>query len=176
MISMSLPYSRAQWNTPLWDIPEDGYLNLAIMEATFALESTIALVAGDKYLDLHNCFDFVSYEYRPSEQIVRLQWNRGTGEWVSKELPTGVILTFFHVTNVAVHQRDDEMPFTEDSCLASISFLPSTMNDIFDAICIGERFPDEHLSMTFQSGAGIKIWAGKAEHEILSGESDETKA
>ena len=146
------------------------------MRATFDLDGSIALVAGDKYFDLHNCFDFVGYEYRPTERFMQLRWNRGTGAWVSTELPKGLILTFLQVGNIAIRQRDDEMPFTEDSCLASISFLPSTMNDIFDAICIGERFPDEHLSMTFQSGAGIKIWAGKAEHEILSGESDETKA
>ena len=113
----------------------------APMDTSFTLETTIALVAGDKYLDLHNCFDFTSYEYRPSEQILRLRWRRGVAEWVSKELPTGVILTFSQVTSVAVRRRDDEMPFTEDCCLASITFLPSTLNDIFDAVCIGERFP-----------------------------------
>jgi hypothetical protein len=133
------------------------------MDATLTLNSAIALVVGDKYLDLHNDFDFTSYAYRPSEQIMWLQWRRGTGEWVSKELPTEIILTFSQVTNVAVRCRDDQMPFTEDSCLASITFLPSTMNDIFDAICIGERFPDEHISLTYQSGAAIKIWAGKVE-------------
>ena len=96
------------------------------MDATFTLKSTIALVVGDKYLDLHNDFHFTSYEYRPSEQIMWLQWRRGTGEWVSKELPTGIILTFSQVTNVAVRCRDDQMPFTEDSCLASINLLPLT--------------------------------------------------
>ena len=50
------------------------------------------------------------------------------------------------------------------------------MNNIFDAICIGERFPDEYISLTFQSGAAIKIWAGKAEHKLLFDGSGEPSA
>ena len=137
------------------------------MRATFDLEMSITLVAGDKYLDLHNCFDFVGYEYRPTERFMQLRWNRGTGEWISAELPKGLTLTFLQVSNVAVRQRDDDMPFTEDNCLSSISFLPTALKDEFGAVCFGERFPDEHMSLKFQSGAGIKIWAERVHHEFL---------
>jgi hypothetical protein len=72
-----------------------------------------------------------------------------------------------NVSNGAVRQRDDEMPFAEDNCLASITFLPESLNEDFDAICFGDRFPNEHMSLTFQSGAGIKIWAECVHHEFL---------
>lgn len=137
------------------------------MRATFDLDGIIVIIADGKHLDLHNCFDFVGYEHRPTERFMRLRWNRGTDEWVSPALPKGLILTFLQVKNVAVRPRDDAMPFTEDNCVASISFLPAALNDEFGAVCFGERFPDEHLSLRFQSGAGIKIWAESVSHEFL---------
>lgn len=137
------------------------------MRSTFDLDGSIALLADAKYLDLHNCFDFVGYEYCPTERFMQLRWNRGTGEWISADLPQGLTLTFVQVSNVAVHQRDDEKPFTEDNCVSHITFLPPALNEEFGAVCPGERFPDEHMSLTFQSGAGIKIWAESVHHEFL---------
>ena len=119
------------------------YINTTML-ATFDLDGSIALLVGAKYLDLHNSFDFVGCEYRPPERFMQLRWNRGTGEWVSTELPKA-----------------------EDNCVASIAFLPVALNDNFDAVTFGERFPDEHMSLTFQSGAGIKIWAESVQHEFV---------
>ena len=39
------------------------------MIATFQLDQITAIVVGDAYYDLHNCFDFVSVEYRPTEKV-----------------------------------------------------------------------------------------------------------
>jgi hypothetical protein len=63
------------------------------------------------------------------------------------------------VLNFAAKKRDDEMPFTEDDCVASISFLPRELSEEFDAICPDHRSAGEHMSICFQSGSCVKIWA-----------------
>lgn len=136
------------------------------MRSNFQLDQTIAIVAEDTYYDLHNCFDFVGFEYRPTEKKARMEWRRGTGAWVSGDLPIKLVLSFTDVTNFASHRRDDEMPFTEDSCVASVTFLPSELANNFEAICPGHRSDDEHLSLRFQSGSGIKVWAESVKIEV----------
>ena len=136
------------------------------MQSTFQLDQSIAISADGMYCDLHNCYDFVGFEYRATEKKARFEWKRGDGDWIAAESPKRLFLSFDGVANFAVLKRDDEMPFTEDSCVASITFLPPELSDHFDAICPGERFENEHLSINFQSGSAIKIWAASVTHEI----------
>jgi len=138
------------------------------MRSSFQLDQTIAIVVGSQYFDLHNCFDFVGYEYQVTEKKARLEWQRGAGDWVSKNLPSKLVLLFEGVTNLAAERRNDEMPFTEDCCLASITFLPPELADNFSAICPNHRSDDEHLSIKFQSGSGVKVWAESVTHQIKS--------
>jgi hypothetical protein len=98
------------------------------MRSTFHLDDVIALVAGTAYFDLHNNFDFVGYEYRPTEKKARFDWVRSDGDWVPEGLPARLALLFEGVSNFAAKRRDDEMPFTEDDCLSSISFLPQNFS------------------------------------------------
>ena len=136
------------------------------MRRNFQLVSTVEIVAGDRHFDLHNCFDFVGFEYQPTEKKACLTWKRGAVEYASPTLPGQLVLTFEGVTNFAVKRRDEDMPFTEDNCVASITFLPPELADNFGAIIQGYRSHDEHLSIEFQSGSGLKIWAETATCEI----------
>lgn len=135
------------------------------MRSTFQLEDMIALVAGPSYFDLHNDFDFVGYEYRPTERKARFDWVRSDGDWVPEGLPARLALIFDRVSNFAAKRRNDEMPFTEDDCLSSISFLPREFSDEFGAVMQGFRSEDEHISLSFQSGSHVKIWAESVHHE-----------
>ena len=139
------------------------------MRSTFELEQSIAIVSGPAYFDLHNCYDFVGYEYRPTERTLRFKWERSIGPWVPEDSPTSLSLLFEGVSNFAAKKRDDEMPFSEDDCVSDISFLPRELSDQFDAICLEHRSEDEHMLICFQSGASVKIWAESVTHEIQNG-------
>jgi hypothetical protein len=134
----------------------------------FQIEQTIVLVADGLQLDLHNCYDFEGYEHRPSARTARFEWHRISEDRVSKELPARIILIFEGVTNLTVRKRDDEMPFTEDACLAGLNFLPPDLIDEFDAFLPAYRSADEHATLSFQSGAAIKVWADSISHEFHS--------
>jgi hypothetical protein len=135
------------------------------MRSTFQLADVIALVTDTAYFDLHNDFDFVGYEYRPTERRARFDWVRSDGDWVPEGLPARLAMVFDGVSNLAARRRDDEMPFTEDDCLSCISFLPSEFAEEFGAVMQGFRSEDEHISLSFQSGSHVKVWAESVRHE-----------
>jgi hypothetical protein len=136
------------------------------MRANFQIQQNIALVVDGNYYDLHNNFDFIGFEYRPTEKVARLEWRRGEGNWIPKNAPAKIILVFSDVTNLAVKRRDDKTPFSEDSCLENITFTPPDSEDQYDVIFPEYRSDDEHLSFGFMSGAGLKIWAKDVTAEI----------
>ena len=140
------------------------------MKSNFEIDQTIALESGEQYLDLHNCFDFVGYQYQPKEKRIQCEWKKTIGDWVSPELPEKVYLDFEGVSNFAAQKREDEIPFSEDDCLSSISFLPKELNEEFDAVCPDFRSADEHISLSFQSGSCIKIWADSVTLETKQAE------
>jgi hypothetical protein len=129
------------------------------MRANFEIEQTIAIASGDSCFDLHNCFDFVGFQYLPSHREASFEWERTQAPRVPDGLPARLFLVFDGVSNFAVRRRDDEMPFTEDDCVESISFLPPELDADFDSICPEYRSDSEHMRIGFQSGACVKIWA-----------------
>ena len=137
------------------------------MRSSFEIHQTIALTAGSDYFELHNDFDFVGFEYRSTARTVSMEWRRGVGHWVSVALPQTVFLLFESVSNLAVQKRNDQMPFSEDSCVANITFLPPDFESDFSAALSNYRSENEHFSIHFQSGAGIKIWAESVSHKII---------
>ncbi len=136
------------------------------MRASFEVDQSIALVASGAYYDLHNCFDFVGYEYQPTARVARFSWERTDGPWVPDDLPQELSLVFEEVSNLAVRMRDDEKPYSEDDCVEAISFLPREQAHDFDSICPDHRSLDEHFMILFESDACVKIWATRVFLEI----------
>jgi len=138
------------------------------MRANFLLDENIAIVVNRLYFDLHNCFDFVGYEYRPSEKKARLEWKRSSGDWVAAELPSGLSLSFEGVADFAARRRSSALPSSGDGCVASIAFLPPELSENYSLTAPGYRSEEEHFSIEFQSGSGIKIWAESVTLELQS--------
>ena len=120
----------------------------------------IALELGNAYLDLHNNFDFISIEYRFSEKSIILKWTKSTGEWVPKDIPTSVTLTFSGVYLFKSKERDSEIPFSEDACLESIGFIGNDLIEDINGFFSMEPVENQnHLNISFASGFAIKIGA-----------------
>ena len=136
------------------------------MRASFQLDENIAIVVHQSYFDLHNCFDFIGYEYHVADRKVRLEWKRAAGDWVAKELPQRLVLSFEGVTKIATKRRDVALPCSEDRCVASIAFLPPALSENYSITAPGYRSEEEHFSIEFQSGSGIKVWAESVTLEV----------
>lgn len=135
------------------------------VQSTFQMEDMIALVADGLRLDVHNWYDFDGYHFRPSARTARFEWKRSP-EFGPAETPGGLTIIFEGVSNIAVLRRDDEMPFTEDSCLSSFSFLDECLATEFGAWTGQAAAESDHADLGFQSGARIKVWAESVRHEI----------
>jgi hypothetical protein len=131
----------------------------------FTFDSSIELGFGDRYrwLDLHNCFDWRSLDYLSENRRIQLTWQRGSGEWIQSSLPDIIVLEFRGVARFAVCPRDPELPYTEDSCLAFVTFTPPEFSSDFKSEFGEYRNEAEHLTLGFRSDFGLKIWAEEAE-------------
>lgn len=74
-----------------------------------------------------------------------------------------IVLEFRGVASFAASPRDPELPYTEDSCLAFAAITPPEFSSDFKAEFGDYRNESEHLTLRFQSGFGLKIWAAEAE-------------
>lgn len=120
----------------------------------------IALELGNAYLDLHNNFNFISLEYHFSEKSIVLKWVKSTGEWVPKDSPESVILTFSSVYLFKSKERDSEIPFSEDACLESIGFIGNDLIEEISGFFSPEPSENQnHLNISFMSGFAVKIGA-----------------
>ena len=91
---------------------------MRVINFTFDTGVELGLPGRDRYLDLHNCFDWQGITYLSEERRIKMSWIRSTGHWVQPDLPPALELEFRGVSRFSACPRDPKFPFTEDSCLA----------------------------------------------------------
>ena len=138
-------------------------IQMKLINFTFDSSIEIGCDGNHRYLDLHNCYDWQGFSYLSEERRIKMSWIRSSGPWVQEDLPPSLVLEFRDVSKLATRPRDVEYPYTEDSCLESVTFTPPEYASEF-----GNEFPDyrdeaEHLTFCFRSDFAIKIWAAEAE-------------
>src|SRR5581483_9040881 len=128
---------------------------MRLINFTFDTSIEIGIAGRHRYLDLHNCFDWQSITYFCEERRIKMSWIRSTGDWVQADLPLSLVLEFRGVSRFAASPRDTELPYTEDSCLASATFSPPEYAADFESKFQGYRSDSEHITFSFQSGFGV---------------------
>ena len=118
-------------------------------------------------LDLHNNFCFESLHYALQLKQVEAVWIRSTEHWASDVTLPGLMLVFKDVSFFRVKERDEAYPFSEDGCLAIVSFHSALDRDEFDSISL-EAGSDDDLTFFFQSEWGFKVNAKSVELISLS--------
>jgi len=126
-------------------------------------KDNIALETGEKYLDLHNCYDFTGFRYSVLDREIELKWAKTQADWVPADHPKQVLLRIHEVSFLKVRARDKEIPFTEDGCLEFMGFI---WNDLIEEMgSYTSSVTQEgctHLSLGFVSGLALKISAVSA--------------
>jgi hypothetical protein len=129
----------------------------------FKLHS-IYLDRGGESFDLHNCYDFIGFDYDISSRTLRLRWTPSTYAPPGERRP--ITVTFQQVTHFSAQPRDRQIPFTQDDCLSDVCFvLPDAHTDE----CFStESTPtsDLHYVFSFMSGFAIRVHAESAVCQI----------
>jgi len=113
--------------------------------------------------DLHNCFDFCSLSYNVEDQCIDMSWKKN--EYSSENDPSEVLLHFHKISHFSAESRDKDMPFTEDRCVESISFVGDS-EPTEECFCTDSPSEDLHLVMAFQSGFILRIYSETVECSV----------
>jgi hypothetical protein len=125
----------------------------------FQVESSIYLQQDGRDFDLHGDYGFVAFSYSVAERVAELSWRLDTGDRISSDMPARLLLSCRGITHLSATGRDPEMPFTEDDCLAELSFgLADGSFDGFVASSASETFdPSWHWLFSFMSGFTLRV-------------------
>ena len=96
------------------------------MVSNFELEDSIAIKFAGRYIDLHNNFDFISYEYDILSRQIILKWIKSKGDWVQHNEFSSLQFIHSNVSFLAISYNNMQYEFPDDDkCLSFISFFPS---------------------------------------------------
>jgi hypothetical protein len=142
------------------------------MKVNFEIIDNIALNFEGRHIDLHNNFDFVSFEYNIAEKEINLNWRKSIGNWIDKNEISNLTLKHKSVSFLKVIAQDEDSTYENDSCLGEITFFPSTAREINDSQ-IPQSKPKEgdDLLYFFENGQVIRIHSKEVKLEISSEEN-----
>lgn len=117
----------------------------------------IGLLVNDKYLDLHNNYDFRSDHYDATSNSFEIIWTRSHEDWANEDIAAFKII-FNNVSYLNIRERDSSLPFTDDRCLHSIGFESSDRRDDHDSdVLIADGMDADDLNIVFYNDRSIKI-------------------
>jgi len=121
------------------------------MTTNFELEDNTALQFAGRYIDLHNNFDFIGYDYNTSARQIILKWTKSNGDWVNENEFDSLQLIHSDVSFLTISYDNLHYEFPDDDkCLSFVSFFPSvdrTTNNGF----IEQIKPDEDDDIIYSS-------------------------
>jgi hypothetical protein len=130
----------------------------------FAIDSSIELISDGLIWDLHNCGNFEGLDLLVKENSVLMKWTAaypwsGRGNNFS-----GVNLLFKDLYFLEIGPRDDEMPLTEDTCVAEMFQVSPEARDKDPRLrALNDWTSDFHLFFRFQGRRTIEIGSGTVE-------------
>lgn len=126
------------------------------MKVNFDIKDNYAIEIEGRLIDLHNNFDFVSFEYIFADREIKLHWKKSSGDWVDKNEFSNLILQHKGVSFLKVIEHCEKSSYKDDSCLDEITFYPSTAREINDSI-IPQNKPNEGDDILYFFGNGQQI-------------------
>ena len=131
-------------------------------------QDNIAIEHNDKYYDLHNNFDFISFNYNVKEKSACFTWVKSLEDWVPKNSPNHLELRFTNVSLFKSKERDFAIPYSEDNCLESLGFSFNEFQEKMDNVISNVSENDcSHFNLVFMSGFAVKLSAESATLQII---------
>jgi len=124
----------------------------------FAIDSSIELISNGLIWDLHNCGKFEGLDLLVNENSVLMKWTAAYPWSGHGNNFSGVNLLFKDLCFLEISPRDDEMPLTEDACVAEM--FQVTLEDRGKdprLRALTEWNSDFHLFFGFWGGRTIEI-------------------
>lgn len=137
------------------------------MKVNFDITDNHALNFEGRYIDLHNNFDFVGFDYNVVGREIKLNWKKSSGDWVDKNELSSLFLAHKAVSFLKVIDQDENSNYDDDSCLGEVTFFPSTAREINDSIVPQSKPNDgDDIIYFFENGQRIRIHCEQIELSV----------
>jgi hypothetical protein len=124
----------------------------------FAIDSSIELISNGLIWDLHNCGKFEGLDLLVNENSVLMKWTAAYPWSGHGNNFSGVNLLFKDLCFLEISPRDDEMPLTEDGCVAEMFQVALEGRGKDPRLrTLTEWNSDFHLFFGFRGGRTIEI-------------------
>jgi hypothetical protein len=129
----------------------------------------IALTTADYYLDLHNNYDLVSFEYRVKKRQFRISWLKNNGSWVDENLPKKLNLNFINTSFPKIKENEKDEFIEDDNRLDTIGFSEIDIRDNMNSWLIKKTEDNsDDMILIFLNGQTIKVNSETVELEFLN--------
>ena len=121
-----------------------------------------------RYFDLHNNFNFVSFNYLFSKRYFEISWNRSQGDWIWETDPKQLRIEFTNVTILRIKELDQNedvlMKYQSDDLTLSIIGFTSKDDYEFHGYLADVNSKNENYPMAIQTqnGQGFIIYSESA--------------
>jgi hypothetical protein len=124
----------------------------------FAIDSSIELISNGLIWDLHNCGKVDGLDLLVNENSVLMKWTAAYPWSGHGSNFSGVNLLFKDLYFLEIGPRDDELPLTEDNCVADLFQVAPEGRDRDPRLrALYEWTSDFHLFFQFQGRRTIEI-------------------
>lgn len=146
------------------------FLDNMTMKVNFEIKDNHALSTAGRFIDLHNNFDFVNFDYNVAEREIKLHWKKSNGDWIDENEISSLVLTHKGVNFLRVIEQDENSVYEDDCCLGEITFFPSTAREINGSI-VPQSKPNhgDDILYLFENGQRIRIHCKEIELVAKSG-------
>jgi len=133
----------------------------------FKVEENYAIFSDGKFLDLHNDFDFVGFDYDSQTNCVKLNWVRAKHTTENTHV-FNVTLRCHSTRLFKVELPEDQYDDTSAKTLEFLGFLHPDDLDVMSGCLLQEEANDDyHLILRFESGCAIKIYGSEVNCELV---------
>lgn len=134
------------------------------MKVNFDIIDNHALNFEGRYIDLHNNFDFVGFDYNVVNREINLNWKKSIGYRVEKNVLSGLVLTHKAVTFLEVTGQDENSHCDDGCCLGEITFFPSAERELKGCLITQSKPNDgDDIIYFFENGQQIRIHCDQIE-------------
>lgn len=128
------------------------------MKVNFELFENYAINFEGRQIDIHNDYDFVTFDYDVVSQTLKLNWKRSNQNGSKSDELSGFSLVHFEVNYLNITPRDFKAASSDDTCLLDLTFFPSSERDISDSLMI-QNLPHnlDDILYTFAGGQTIRV-------------------
>jgi hypothetical protein len=133
------------------------------MTTNFKIIDNYALEINGRLIDIHNNFDFVTYDYCTKENQVKLFCRKGSGNWIDKEEIKEIVLVHSDVNNFIIENQNEH---SEDS-ITEITFYQIDEFRKPEELTLREK-PNENdeIFYIFESGKVMRISCSEIKLEL----------